>query len=190
MKLYKFTFFIVLAASVISACSSSAETARVSPSSNAKTPPAVNAPANANSDQAVTTENGQANVDANTPGSPMDAAVNRGKKLVDTPASGPPPPLRFEPAGDDSEVAASMRPDGTVFEVRVFKTDPQIAKVELTWLSPTEKAVKLYLRGGKVMDIKTDKIPNLKTTTLKQLREAFGIQPPPPPVIQERPSKG
>jgi hypothetical protein len=54
-----------------------------------------------------------------------------------------------------------MNDRGQPVEVRVFKDDPHLQRVEATWLGPTEKLLRITLRDGNTVEVKTDRIANL-----------------------------
>src|SRR5688572_20714683 len=74
---------------------------------------------------------------------------NRQNRVVHP--SGTPEPPEFRPAAEDSEAAVTMADDGSIVEIRVFKSHPQLERVESTWIDPKEKQLKIFLKGGKVI---------------------------------------
>ena len=70
-----------------------------------------------------------------------------------------------------------MKPNGQVFEIRVFRSHPQLAKVEATWIGVNEKDVKIFLRNGAMREVNTDQIANLKSATAGELLQLAGIGP-------------
>jgi len=98
------------------------------------------------------------------------------KKVEDMPADGR-PILRWEPAAEDSQITSAMNASGQMYESRIFKRHPQLVKVDATWINPKEKSLKIVLRNGRVMDVTTDKIVNLKLATAAQILELVGIEP-------------
>jgi len=69
-----------------------------------------------------------------------------------------------------------MDPQGRILEVRVFKSHPQLSKVESTWLGPKEKTLKIYLRDGKMREITTAEIANLRSASSQQLLQMAGVE--------------
>ena len=100
----------------------------------------------------------------------------REKKMVDTAPSGPPPPLQFRKVDEDSEIATSMNDRGEVVETRVFKSHSQIVRAEAVWKNAKDALVKITLKDGKTIDVKTDRLANLQTATTRDLMEISGIQ--------------
>ena len=70
-----------------------------------------------------------------------------------------------------------MNANGQVFETRVFKDNPQLAKVEMLWISTTDKRVKIYLRNGKTVQSAGDRIDNLTTVSASVLLDIAGVKP-------------
>ncbi len=99
----------------------------------------------------------------------------RQKNLAAAPTSGPPALPQFRPAPENSQIATSMNGEGAVIETRVFKNHPQLAKVEMTWAGPQDKSFKIFLRNGKVIEAKSDKINDLKDVPTSILLEMAGI---------------
>ena len=174
--------FVFVTAALAIGCGGTAE----------KTANANNAASGANNS---TSANSVLGVDANAnPASESEppagniANANTRRQIVDT--SGPVPPPSFKPAAEDSQIAVSMRPDGKILEVRVFKNHPQLAKVESVWDGKSEKELKFVLRNGKVISKRSDRIENLQTAPTAVLVEIAGIPPaPPPPASSSRTTK-
>ena len=168
----KYLFFVTFLAIAFGwGCSGSAETSGSAPgpktnsgiSSNNQTTPAAN------------TEPGNSTV-AQPPGS----LPNRpgGKQIVDVPLSGPRPLPAFKKAGEDSQITTTMNADGDVLEIRVFNSHPKIVKAEVIWHGAKTKALKLFLRGGRIVEIETDRIENLQNASTGLLLEIAGLQAP------------
>ena len=101
---------------------------------------------------------------------------NRWKNRVQAEPNAKPEPLVFRPAPENSETATTMTDDGSILEIRVFKGHPHLAKVEATWTEPTDKSLKVYLKNGTVVDIKTDRIGNLRDTPSIEIMQVAGIR--------------
>jgi hypothetical protein len=131
-----------------------------------------------NTTQSITANSAVAlNAETNIPpAGVVESAANK-RKVTDVPGSAR-PVLRYEPAAEDSEIASAMNNSGQMYEVRVWKRDPQLVKVESVWLDPNSKALTILLRSGKVLNITTDKIVNLKQATAKQILDIAGVQSP------------
>lgn len=149
------------------ACSGSTETAKNSNSSA----PGSNGNTVSNRAAAPGAQSNSATLQSNAPG----ANTSGQKRLVDQPAAPDRPPSQFSEAPDDSTLTSTMNAKGQVFEIRVFRSHPQLAKVEATWITPQQKSVKLFLRDGHMREVTTDKLENLKTATVAELLGMAGI---------------
>lgn len=111
------------------------------------------------------------------------------RKITEVPGGGR-PVLQFEPAPENSQIAQAMNSSGQMFEVRIWKGHPQLLKVESVWVDQKNKALTIMLRSTKVLNITTDRIPNLKLATAKQLLEIAGVQPTAAtPAVKDAPKK-
>lgn len=97
--------------------------------------------------------------------------ANLGNKAT----SGTPPPLQYKAADEDSEIATLMNGEGQPVQIRVFKSHPKLAKVESIWQDAKLKNLKISLRDGQVIEVKTDKIGDLKFATAAAILEIAGI---------------
>jgi len=93
-------------------------------------------------------------------------------------------------APDNSEMFAEL---GEVpIETRVFKNHPQLIKVVKSGIPPNQ-TIKVYLKGGKTVDLPGDKITNLGVEPAANILQAVGIQPAAPPAVtrdrRKRPTK-
>jgi len=89
-------------------------------------------------------------------------------------------------APDNSEIFAEL---GEVpIETRVFKSHPQLIKVIKSGIPPNQ-TIKVYLKGGKTVDLPGDKITNLGTESAANILQAAGIQPAAPPAVTRDPAK-
>ena len=93
----------------------------------------------------------------------------------DTNPSATPEPSTPKPAAENSMASVIMNADGSITEFRVFKDHPQILKAEANWLDPTDKTLRVFLKNGKILTAKTDKIPYLHTVTSELILEVVGI---------------
>ena len=82
--------------------------------------------------------------------------------------------LEFRPGPEDSEFATTMNDHGQPVEVRVFKGNSQLDRVEAVWLGPSEKLLKITLRNGSTVEVKTDRIANLVSAPSALLVELAG----------------
>jgi hypothetical protein len=89
-------------------------------------------------------------------------------------------------APDNSEMFAEL---GEVpIETRVFKNHPQLIKVVKSGIPPNQ-TIKVYLKGGKIVDLPGSKIANLGTEPAASILQAAGIQPAAPPAVTRDPAK-
>lgn len=132
-------------------------------------------PTEANTTVASVNEPGPNNV-VNT-----DSFYERDKRKtrVDANPNAKPEPLVYRAAPENSESATTMTSDGSILEVRVFKSHPQIAKVEALWVDPKEKTLKVYLKNGRTVEVTTDRIPNLRDTSSNDILAIAGIRSSP-----------
>lgn len=102
----------------------------------------------------------------------------RNRKIrPDTNPSATPEPSTPKPAAENSMASAMMNSDGSITEFRVFKGHPQIVKAEATWLDPTDKVVKVWLKSGKTLEARTDRIPYLHKVPSSLILEVVGVTP-------------
>lgn len=87
------------------------------------------------------------------------------------------PVLRFEPADEDSQIASATNSSGQMYEVRIWKKHPKLLKVESVGLDERNKRLAIVLRTAKVINVTTDRIPNLRLATAKQVLEIAGSDP-------------
>jgi hypothetical protein len=89
-------------------------------------------------------------------------------------------------APDNSEMFAEL---GEVpIETRVFKNHPQLIKVVKSGIPPNQ-TIKVYLKGGKTVDLPGNKIANLGIEPAASILQAAGVQPAAPPAGSRDPSK-
>jgi hypothetical protein len=82
------------------------------------------------------------------------------------------------PAPDDSRIISELGAVPT--ETRIFNSHPVLAKVVKTGL-PNNQTVKIYVKGGKVIELPGDKIPNIAASADSIMREAGLTMPTPRP---------
>ncbi|MEP6789122.1 MAG: hypothetical protein ABJB40_11865 [Acidobacteriota bacterium] len=177
LKLLSLSFAISFS---FAACSSSTtETGRntavtnsnsAGPISNSLPPPA-------------TIQNTNVNSNSNT-GPPLKSTDMRSRANsngVMANVSGTPVPPQFQPAAENSEWAVTMNGDGSVTEIRIFRSHPQLARTEVFSRDGRNKIVKIILRNGKTVDVKTDRPFNLMTASSSEILQIGGIQSANPP---------
>ncbi|NNE65292.1 MAG: hypothetical protein HKN33_01900 [Pyrinomonadaceae bacterium] len=95
-------------------------------------------------------------------------------KVINTDRGGVAPPVKKGP--DNSEMFTVMK-GGVVVETRRFLNNPQLQKIERITRTPgKDVVVKVYLRGGKVIDLPDNKLKNYKIDTATTILLAAGVE--------------
>lgn len=81
------------------------------------------------------------------------------------------------PAPDNSDFSSSLTDIGR--ELRTFRDHPQLIKAEKL-IAPKSQVIKVYLKGGRVVQIPGEKIPNMLTALAVDFLVAAGVQPEQP----------
>ena len=92
-----------------------------------------------------------------------DGLLDRRRRLPVAGKSGPEVPLDFRPGPENSQTATTMNAEGQPVEVRVFNNNPQLVRVEAVWLGANDKLLKITLRDGATVEVKTDRVASLST---------------------------
>ena len=156
-------FYLAVFAVCINGCSSSPTNESVNMSANIRTNVDIS---ELNNPNVNTQPNSNANSNANTeqPGVifyDRDGKPVTVKKSEDTT---PPPPIdpKAKPisvaAPDNSEITTTMNNNGQPVEIRTFKNNPTLAKVERVYVSANQPVVTVYFRDGKKADLTSAKI--------------------------------
>lgn len=77
------------------------------------------------------------------------------------------PVMRYVPAPEDSQIAQATQ-DGKLYEVRIWKKHPKLLKIESTTIDEKNKSMSIILRTAQVVNITTDRIPNVGLATADQ----------------------
>ncbi len=101
---------------------------------------------------------------------------SRERVRIEEDPSATPPPLTFQKAPENSEVAVYMDKGGSVVETRIFKDHPQLKTVVMRWIDPQTRALKVTLRNGKIVDRQAVRIANLRTVSTTELLDIIGIK--------------
>lgn len=172
--------------SILLAVSMSCSSGQVGSNGSAR-PNADNAVAS-NSNQAVESNVAAVNINSSMPANAGELA-NKGKRIANS-NSGPVPPLQFQKVDEDSDIATDMTKDGNLQQIRRFKNDRYITKAESVWLDANMKELTLYLRSGKTVKVRTDKLGDLKFASVGALLESAGVtaseQPDRPRVVDKK----
>jgi hypothetical protein len=70
-----------------------------------------------------------------------------------------------------------MEKDGAVVETRIFKSHPQLRKVEIRWVDPQTRSLKVTLKNGKIVERQSVRVANLRTVSAVELLDIIGIKP-------------
>lgn len=123
-------------------------------------------------------DNSEVASQANTQTSTSASVQNGGQTNPGiTPAPGAGRPiLKFEPSPEDSQIAQAMQ-DGKLYELRIWKKHPKLLKVESTTLDEKNKSLSIVLRSAQVINITTDRIPNVRLATADQFLQLVDTAP-------------
>ena len=102
------------------------------------------------------------------PGRTIQERANRAPR-VDVNPNATPAPLVFQPAPENSQTALSMDADGTIREIRVFKDNPKLARVEVIVQPGGDRNIKFTMRDGKTSTLKNTRLENLPTAKAAEL---------------------
>jgi hypothetical protein len=119
----------------------------------------VRMPFNGNNDSTAPVGNGSA-------GSKRDM---RGKERVDVNPSATPIPPTFRKAPENSQYASTMDKSGEIVEIRVFRSDKRLVRVEARWNNPKEKKLRFFFKNGKTIELVTDKVSDLQNAEINAL---------------------
>lgn len=97
------------------------------------------------------------------------------KPRAENPPGPPPQPVEPKPGPENSEISTMMNEDGSITEFRFFKDHPLLARVEANWMDPRVKTLKVYLKNGRVLEAKTDKIPYLHEAKSDLILSIVGV---------------
>lgn len=114
-------------------------------------------------------------VDPNQQVAVADTDSSGRRRIVDVPHTGPTPPPKRVPAGENSEMTTTMDKSNRFVETRYFKSHPQIVKAEKVFLDASNSVVSITLKNGKQLNFPGDRIPNMLQATSVDLLRAAGI---------------
>ncbi len=83
------------------------------------------------------------------------------------------------PAPDNSTFSSYLTDAG--YEIRTFKNHPQLLKVEKKITSDGKQSLRVFLRGGKVVELPGNRINPLANASASFILEMAGVQPAPAP---------
>ena len=109
-----------------------------------------------------------------------------GKKGGDTDAAPIEATPMTYPAPDNSEISSTMK-NNVPTEVRTFKNNSMLIKMEKKFVDVKKPQIKVYLKNGKVVNVPSGKISNSATASADEILSAAGIAPKPaPPKVEEK----
>lgn len=175
----KYFVFIISIFIVLSGCSAKTENTSTTangpqpsaPSSNSADANTV-AATNTNPPAALQPYNGMQNLDPNA-----FNATNDNRKVIKYEPKKDELPFGTRIAPDDSTLSTGSRGKEFV-ETRVFRSHPELAKVEKIMDGKTTR-YKVYLKNGKVVEAPAEKLENMAALAPANILEAIGIQPKP-----------
>jgi hypothetical protein len=105
---------------------------------------------------------------------PKGSILDRLTRRREVPAgpSGTPVKPAFRPAGENSQFAVLMDPDGRVREIRTFKGHPALVRVDAVWVdpnTPNQKRLEFKFRNGRNASVTTDQVTSLKDKPVAEL---------------------
>jgi hypothetical protein len=115
---------------------------------------------------------------ANRLAAKMNAAKKGGEGTIDNAEAEALAMKSAKPAPENSTFVSFLTDSG--YEVRTFKDHPQLLKV-VKIIGAEKSQIKVYLRGGRVVDLTGNAIINLNTVSSATILAAAGVTPPPPP---------
>jgi hypothetical protein len=90
------------------------------------------------------------------------------------------------PAPDNSEISSTMN-NNVPTEIRTFKNNPMLIKMEKIFVDVKKPQIKVYLKNGKVVNVPPGKISNSATASADEILSAAGVASKPvPPKIEEK----
>lgn len=84
------------------------------------------------------------------------------------------------PAPDNSEISSIMN-NNVPTEVRTFKNNPMLVKMERIFVDVKNPQIKVYLKDGKVVNVPSGKISNPATASADEILSAAGVVRKPAP---------
>lgn len=126
-------------------------------------------------------------VDTNTEMSSKGNVNAQTRKVVDGPADPNIKPSEI-PAAENSTMSTAMGSGGSFIEIRTFKSDPQIRRVQKVLNGPSI-GLTIELRNGRRVSVPIGKVPALNTITVEELKSLAGIVRPSQPAAPETGAK-
>lgn len=121
------------------------------------------------------------------PGAPMPSGPREGNPNISLADARELASKTAQPTQDNSTFFSYLADAG--YEVRTFNDNPHILRVEKKTTGEGKSTAKIFLRGGKVIQVDGKKIMQLSTVALETLYGLAGIQVKPPPSSTGLPGK-
>jgi hypothetical protein len=114
------------------------------------------------------------------PGSPVQRKLDEMRKAANSGPKVDPAVVaakNAKPAPDNSTFASYLGDEG--YEIRTFKSHPQLLKVEKKTTASGQQTLKVFLRGGRVIEMPGHKINPLSTAPASLILLIAGVQTQP-----------
>ena len=170
---------------ILNACSSESDGTHANKISNQNTNGATTVHSG---DQVTPPQAADANsVATNSVDAPLEHNANRLAEKLNAAKKGGGEPINNSEAEALAMKSAKPAPENSTFvsfltdsgyEVRSFKDHPQLLKV-VKIIGAEKSQIKVYLRGGRVVDLTGNAIFNLNTVSSATILAAAGVTPPP-----------
>lgn len=92
------------------------------------------------------------------------------------------------PAPDNSTFSTEMNSKGQPVETRTFKSHPVVAKIEKITMNSRDYVFKIYLKNGKVVESKSEKLKDFRVIAPANILDAIGMLPAPSPKVAPDPN--
>jgi hypothetical protein len=146
----------------------SSKSLQLEPSNSLSSPdPAVQA----NGSETGIDPDANANANVSTLSAREEARRRKLSAAANNPAATQTIPLQYRDGPENSQIATTMNAFGQAVEIRVFKSHPELARVEADWLDEKFKILKFTFRDGRSAEVKTDKIADLATASTRTLMD-------------------
>ncbi len=96
---------------------------------------------------------------------------------IPQPSKNPENSIATRPAPDNSEIYPAMNAANQPMDVRVYKNNSFLVKMERIYISEKEKEIKIYLKNGKTVTVTEDKIPDFAVASISSILRAADFIP-------------
>ncbi len=80
--------------------------------------------------------------------------------------------IAIRPAPDNSEIYPAMNSEHQPMDVRVFKNNAFLLKMERVYISDNRKEIKIYLKNGRTAVVAGDRIPDFSVASISSILKA------------------